>query len=107
MSQPEQLILTCPACGGRLRAPRSAIGTSVGCPSCQAAVQVREAAAFAPSAMIVDASRRLGVAPRGESSPVADPVSVAAVVRPEWLAAIAAEPGVITAARAEALATYS
>ena len=72
MSQPEQIILTCPACGGRLRAPRSAVGTSVGCPSCQAAVQVREAAAFAPSAMIVDPSRRLGVAPRGESSPVAD-----------------------------------
>ena len=72
MSQPEQIILTCPACGGRLRAPRSAIGTSVGCPSCQAAVAVRDAAALTPHPMIVDASRRLGVAPRSEASPATD-----------------------------------
>ena len=73
MSQLDQIILTCPACGGRLRASRSAIGTSVGCPSCQAAVAVRDTAAHTPQPMIVDPSRRLGVAPRGEASPAADP----------------------------------
>lgn len=72
MSQLDQIILTCPACGGRLRAPRSAIGTSVGCPSCQAAVAVRDAAALTPQPMIVDPSRRLGVAPRSETSPATD-----------------------------------
>lgn len=72
MSQLDQIILTCPACGGRLRAPRSSIGTSVGCPTCQAAVAVRDAAALTPQPMIVDPSRRLGVAPRSEASPATD-----------------------------------
>lgn len=41
-----------------------------------------------------------------EASPVADPVVVSAVVRPEWLAAVAAEPGVVEAPRDEALAMF-
>jgi len=41
-----------------------------------------------------------------ESAPVADPVVVSAVVRPEWLAAVVAQPGVVVADRAEALASF-
>ena len=41
-----------------------------------------------------------------ESSPVPEPITVAAVVRPEWLAAVVAEPGVVTTSRQEALAAY-
>ena len=42
-----------------------------------------------------------------DGSPVADPIALAAVVRPEWLAAVAAEPGVIPMSIADALACYS
>lgn len=35
-----------------------------------------------------------------------EPITVAAVVRPAWLAAVVAEPGVVTASVAEALARY-
>jgi hypothetical protein len=41
-----------------------------------------------------------------ESAPVPDPVVVAAVVRPEWLSAVAVEPGVIECERSEALASF-
>lgn len=41
-----------------------------------------------------------------ESAPVADPVVVSAIVRPEWLAAVAAEPGVVQLQRADGLAHY-
>lgn len=42
-----------------------------------------------------------------EGSPAADPVAVAATNRPEWLAAVAAEPGVVETGRDAALATYA
>ena len=42
-----------------------------------------------------------------ESAPVPDPVVVAAVVRPEWLAAVAAEPGVVEAGREDGLAMFT
>lgn len=42
-----------------------------------------------------------------EAAPVADPISVAATVRPEWLAAVAAEPGVVSASRTDSLAAYA
>jgi pimeloyl-ACP methyl ester carboxylesterase len=42
-----------------------------------------------------------------DGSLVADPIALAAVVRPEWLAAVAAEPGVITMSIADALVSYS
>lgn len=42
-----------------------------------------------------------------ESSPVADPVAVSAIVRPEWLAAVVAEPGVVRVGREEALAAFA
>jgi len=42
-----------------------------------------------------------------EAASVADPIVVSAVVRPEWLAAVAAEPGVVAATRDEALAGYA
>ncbi|MFN8049986.1 MAG: alpha/beta hydrolase [Acidimicrobiales bacterium] len=41
-----------------------------------------------------------------ESAPVADPIVVSATVRPEWLAAVAAEPGVLELPRRDGLATY-
>lgn len=41
-----------------------------------------------------------------ESAPAQDPVVVAAVVRPEWLAAVAAQPGVVESDRVEALASF-
>jgi len=41
-----------------------------------------------------------------ESAPVPDPVVVAAVVRPEWLSAVAVEPGVIECERSEALTSF-
>src|SRR6187402_3178161 len=65
MDQQEWIALDCPACGGRLRAQRSAIGTTVGCPTCHAAVKVRAPGGFgAPSGpMIIDSSRKLGVSP--------------------------------------------
>lgn len=70
MPEPEPLVITCFSCGGKLRTPRSSIGTSVGCPTCQASVMVKDPAAATP--MIVDPRRKLGLAPRGESAPVAD-----------------------------------
>ncbi len=71
MSEPDQIILTCPSCGGKLRAPRSTLGSEVGCPSCQGSVTVREPAPYIPTPMIVDSKRRLGVMPRGgETAPV-------------------------------------
>ena len=71
MSEPDQIILTCPSCGGKLRAPRSTLGSEVGCPSCQGSVTVREPAPYIPPPMIVDSKRRLGVMPRGgETAPV-------------------------------------
>lgn len=39
-----------------------------------------------------------------EAAPVDDPITVCAVVRPEWLAAVAAEPGVVVSTRDEAIA---
>lgn len=42
-----------------------------------------------------------------EGAPVADPVAVAATVRPEWLAAVVAEPGVVEMRRDAALAAYA
>ena len=42
-----------------------------------------------------------------ESSPVADPVVVSATVRPEWLAAVAAEPGVVEVSRSDALTMFA
>jgi pimeloyl-ACP methyl ester carboxylesterase len=41
-----------------------------------------------------------------ESAPVADPIVVSAVVRPEWLAAVAAEPGVVECPRGDALSSF-
>lgn len=72
MSDPDQLLITCPSCGGRLRTPKASIGTQVGCPSCQAAVLVRDPAAWAPAPMLVDPRRKLGLAPRGEDAPATD-----------------------------------
>ncbi len=69
MPQSDQIVIQCPACGGKLRAPRSTIGATVGCPNCQAAVVVREPA---PVAMIVDPSRKLGTDPRSQTSPVGE-----------------------------------
>ncbi|MDB6071597.1 MAG: hypothetical protein JWL81_2768 [Verrucomicrobiales bacterium] len=69
MSEPDQLIITCAACGGRLRTPRSSIGSSVGCPSCDAIISVRDPAAHTPVPMIVDPRRRMGPSSR-ETSPV-------------------------------------
>jgi len=62
MSQPE-IVLNCQACGGKLRAPRSAIGTTVGCPTCKTGVFVPDPTpkGFTPSVMIVDPRRKLGV----------------------------------------------
>lgn len=71
MLEPEPLVLTCFSCGGKLRTPRSTIGTSVGCPACHAQIQVKDPSAATP--MIVDPRRKLGLAPRGESAPVPDP----------------------------------
>lgn len=71
MSEPDQLILTCGACGGRLRTPRSTIGSSVGCPSCDAVISVRDPAAPTPVPMIVDPSRRMGSAPK-QGAPVTE-----------------------------------
>lgn len=62
MDQQDWIALDCAACGGRLRAQKSAIGTSVGCPSCGAAVRVKAPSVFG-TPMIVDSSRKLGVAP--------------------------------------------
>lgn len=42
-----------------------------------------------------------------DAAEVPDPITVAAVVRPPWLAAVVAEPGVVVATVAEALASYS
>lgn len=42
-----------------------------------------------------------------ESAPVADPITVTATVRPEWLAAVAAEPGVVVSSREDAIAAYA
>ena len=72
MSDPDQLLITCPSCGGRLRTSRASIGTQVGCPSCQTAILVRDPAAWAPAPMLVDPRRKLGIAPRGQDAPVAD-----------------------------------
>ena len=69
MSEPDQIFLQCNACGGRLRAPREAIGSQVGCPSCHALITVRDPAASGPVPMISDPRRRLGLAPRGGDSP--------------------------------------
>jgi hypothetical protein len=71
MPEPEPLVITCFSCGSKLRTPRTTIGTSVGCPTCQASVPVRDPSSVTP--MIVDPKRKLGLAPRGESAPVADP----------------------------------
>lgn len=62
MDQQDWIALDCPACGGRLRAQRSAIGTTVGCPTCHAAVKVRAPGGFG-GPMIIDSSRKLGVSP--------------------------------------------
>ncbi len=72
MSDPDQIVIQCPSCGGRLRTPRSTVGTEVGCPSCQAAVTVRDPSVYAPLPMIVDPSRKLGTAPRSGNAPVTD-----------------------------------
>ena len=71
MSQPDQIVIHCPACGGRLRAPREAIGTQVGCPTCQAAVIVKDPVSSSPIPMITDPGRRLGVVPRGDGGTMA------------------------------------
>ena len=42
-----------------------------------------------------------------DGSTVVDPIAVAAVVRPEWLAAVADEPGVVAMSLADALAHYA
>jgi hypothetical protein len=42
-----------------------------------------------------------------QGSPLDEPITVAAVNRPAWLHAVAAEPGVTTATIAEALAVYA
>jgi hypothetical protein len=42
-----------------------------------------------------------------ESSGLEEPIAVAAVVRPPWLAAVADELGVTTSSVADALATYA
>jgi len=63
MSQPE-IVLNCQACGDKLRAPRSAIGTTVGCPTCKTGVYVADPTTpkgFTPSVMIIDPRRKLGV----------------------------------------------
>lgn len=73
MSEPDQIIIPCPACGERLRVARGAIGTQVGCPSCQAIMTVRDPAATTPVPMITDPRRKLGMAPRGGEAPVTDP----------------------------------
>lgn len=73
MSEPDQIVISCPACGGRLRAPREAVGGQVGCPTCQALIVVRDPAATAPVPMIIDPRRKLGVSPRGSAAPAADP----------------------------------
>ena len=74
MSQPE-IVLNCQACGGKLRAPRSAIGTTVGCPHCKTGVYVPDPTptptpnkGFTPSVMIVDPRRKLGVESRKDTA---------------------------------------
>ena len=72
MSQPE-IVLNCQACGGKLRAPRSAIGTTVGCPGCKTGVYVPDPTptpnkGFTPSVMIVDPRRKLGVESRKDTA---------------------------------------
>lgn len=65
MDQQDWIALDCPTCGGRLRAPRSAVGTSVGCPTCHSAVKVRTATTtYSPPQMIVDSRRKLGATPQ-------------------------------------------
>lgn len=68
MPETDQLIVQCPACGGRLRTSRGNIGNKVGCPTCQAAVTVVDPSATGPVPMIVDPRRKLGVAPRGHDA---------------------------------------
>lgn len=72
MSETDQLIITCPSCGGRLRTTRDTIGTSVGCPSCEAAVPVRDPAAAHATSMIFDPAKKLGLSPRGENAATGD-----------------------------------
>ncbi len=72
MSDPDQLLITCPSCGGRLRTAKASIGTQVGCPSCEAAILVRDPAAWSPAPMLVDSRRKLGLAPRGDDAPDKD-----------------------------------
>ncbi len=74
MSQPE-IVLNCQSCGGKLRAPRSAIGTTVGCPGCKTGVYVPDPTptltpnkGFTPSVMIVDPRRKLGVESRKDTA---------------------------------------
>jgi pimeloyl-ACP methyl ester carboxylesterase len=42
-----------------------------------------------------------------DAAPVRDPIVVAATIRPEWLAAVAAEPGVVEMPREDALAAFA
>ncbi|RYD36514.1 MAG: hypothetical protein EOP86_05765, partial [Verrucomicrobiaceae bacterium] len=67
MDQQAWIALDCTACGGRLRAPRSAVGTSVGCPNCHAPVKVQLSGHFA-TPMIVDSRINLGVNPSAAST---------------------------------------
>ena len=67
MSEEDQIVIQCPACGGRLRTSRASIGSEVGCPNCQVSIGVQDPASPPPVPMIVDPRRKLGVAPRGES----------------------------------------
>lgn len=65
MDQQDWIALDCQNCGGRLRAPRSAVGTSVGCPTCHAPVKVRTATTgYTAPQMIVDSRRKIGVTPQ-------------------------------------------
>lgn len=65
MDQQDWIALDCQNCGGRLRAPRSAVGTSVGCPTCHAPVKVRTVSTgYTAPQMIVDSRRKIGVTPQ-------------------------------------------
>ncbi len=68
MSESDQIVIHCLACGGRLRTSRASIGSQVGCPTCQAPVTVRDPASAA-TPMIVDPRVKTGtnLTARGES----------------------------------------
>lgn len=71
MPEPDRFItFTCPACGGRIHALRSAAGSHVECPKCEATVLLKDPTAYQPMPMIVDPKIKMGFSPRGENAPV-------------------------------------